>query len=154
MKFTWGFAVVVGSALLFPAMATADAVAPADVTITDGEVASSLTGTSGDPKAGREWFVTRSLGNCLACHGVEKLKDEPFHGEVGPVLDGVADRYTEAQLRAIVVNPKSVFGEQTVMPAFYKADGFVRLRKDFEGKTIMSAQQVEDVVAFLTTLKE
>lgn len=154
MKFTWGFAVILGGALLVPGLAAADAVAPADVTIKDGEIATSLTGTKGDPKAGKEWFVGRRLGNCLACHENSDSKNEQFHGEVGPSLDGVADRWTEAQLRAIVVDSKSVFGDQTIMPSFYRTTGFYRAREEFEGKPILTAQQVEDVVAYLTTLKE
>jgi sulfur-oxidizing protein SoxX len=68
-------------------------------------------------------------------------------------MDGVGDRYTEAQLRAIVVNSKAVFGDQTIMPAFYRTEGFNRVAKKFEGKPILNAQQVEDIVAYLRTLK-
>lgn len=154
MKPTWGFAVVLGGALLVPGLASADAVAPSDVTIKDGEISASLTGTKGDPKAGKDWFVGRKLGNCLACHANSDSKNELFHGEVGPSLDGVADRYNEAQLRAIVVNSKSVFGDGTIMPSFYRTSGLNHVGEEFTGKSILTAQQVEDVVAYLTTLKE
>lgn len=80
------------------------------------------------------------------------LKSEEFHGEFGPSLDGVAGRYSAAQLRLIVANPKRLFAD-TVMPAFYKNDGFSRVRPEFVGKSILTAAQVEDVVAFLQTLK-
>ncbi len=96
-------------------------------------------------------FLTRTLGNCLACHKVTSLRSEEFHGEFGPSLDGVAGRYTEAQLRLIVADPKRIFAD-TVMPAFYKNDGLNRVRPEFAGKPILTAAQVEDVVAFLKTL--
>jgi len=83
-----------------------------------------------------------------------ELKEEQFHGEVGPALDGVAKRWNEAQLRAIVVNSKVIFGEETMMPAFYRDNGFTRPLKKFKGKTILSAEQIEDIVAYLRTLKE
>lgn len=128
--------------------------APGDVKIEDGVVAESLTGQPGDPEKGREWFAGRKLGNCLACHQNSDLSEQPFHGEVGPPLDGVGDRWSAEELRAIVVNAKQVFGEQTIMPAFYRADGYFRPLEEFEGKTILDAQQVEDVIAYLQTLKE
>jgi sulfur-oxidizing protein SoxX len=129
-------------------------VAPGDVKIKDGAFAKSLTGKPGDAKAGKKWFVGRKLGNCLACHQNKDTPKQQFHGEVGPALDGVAGRYNEAQLRAVVINSKQALNELTLMPAFYKDSGFHRVRKKFEGKTILSAQQVEDVVAYLLTLKE
>lgn len=148
---------LVGAALICATSGTAGAAetAPADVKITDDlEVTQSLTGVAGDPKAGRDWYSGRKLGNCLACHQTTDLKEEPFHGEVGPPMDGVAGRYEENQLRAILVNSKKVFGDETIMPAFYSTDVGVRPAKKFMGKTIMSAQQVEDVIAYLKTLQE
>lgn len=114
----------------------------------------SLTGVAGDPAKGREWFANRKLGNCLACHANDDLAEEQFHGEIGPYLEGIGDTYTEAELRAIVINSKEVFGDATIMPAFYKTDGLNRVAKKFAGKTILSAEQVEDIVAYLATLKE
>ena len=81
------------------------------------------------------------------------MSEQTFHGAVGPVLDGVADRWTAAELRGMLVNSKKVF-EGTIMPAFYKDNGYNRILKKFEGKTILKAQQVEDVLAYLQTLKE
>lgn len=139
---------------LFSLSAMAEPVSPAAVKITDGEIAASLTGKPGSAVKGREWFANRKLGNCLACHVNSEMTKEQFHGEVGPALDGVADRWNEAQLRAIVVNSKAVFGEGTMMPAFYRTDGFYRIKKNFAGKSILDAEQVEDIVAYLLTLKE
>ncbi|MCH9807523.1 MAG: sulfur oxidation c-type cytochrome SoxX [Alphaproteobacteria bacterium] len=133
--------------------ASADPVAAADVKIIDGEVKTSLTGQPGSAVKGAEWFKNRKLGNCLACHANPKMTDEQFHGEVGPSLEGVADRWNEAQMRAIVVNAKEIFGEQSMMPAFYRTTGYTRPLKKFAGKSILSAQQVEDIIAYLQTLK-
>ena len=120
----------------------------------DFEIVDSLTGTPGDSAKGREWFANRKLGNCLACHQNAELSEQAFHGEIGPTMDGVADRYSESQLRAIVVNSKVVFGEETVMPGFYRTSGLNRVAEKFAGKPILTAEQVEDVVAYLLTLKE
>ncbi len=103
---------VVGLGLAFAisAAATAAEVAPADVKFTDDmTVEASLTGTAGDPAKGREVFANRRLGNCLACHANTDMKDQLFHGDVGPSLDGVASRWNEAQLRAILVELEKGF---------------------------------------------
>ena len=130
-------------------------VAPSDVVFKDDiEIVASLTGGAGDVAAGRKTFANRKQGNCLACHVNADLNEQSFHGEIGPPLDGVADRYSEAELRAIVVNSKIALNEDTIMPGFYTLNVGVRVAKKFDGKTILSAQQVEDVVAYLQTLKE
>lgn len=120
--------------------------------IVDHAIPTSLTGKPGDPEAGKKVIVGNRLGNCLACHAISALKDTPFHGQVGPSLDGVAERYKPEQLRLILTDSKKVFPD-TVMPAFYKVDGFRRERHEFVGKTILTAAQVEDVIAYLETLK-
>ena len=146
--------VLIAGTLLGSVNARSD-VAPDDVVINDDlQVAATLTSNAGDPANGRNWFQDRKLGNCLACHQNEELAEQPFHGEVGPEMDGVGDRYSEAELRAIVVDSKKVFGDQTIMPAFYRTSGFTRPAGKFAGKSILTAQQVEDVVAYLLTLKE
>jgi len=135
--------------------------APSDVAFGDyGEVEVSLSGMIGDPAAGREIMVARGKGNCIACHEVTALDEFPFHGEVGPSLDGVADRWMESDLRGIVANAKMVFPD-TIMPAFYKTEGFVRAGNGYTGKAaegaldpILTAQEIEDVVAYLMTLSE
>lgn len=125
----------------------------------DGAVGSSLTGKPGDPATGAEIMVTKSKGNCIACHEVSDLKDAPFHGEVGPMLDGAGDRWTEAELRGLLVDAKMIF-DGTVMPAFYRIDGYNRPGDAFTGKAaqgdlapLLTAQEIEDVVAYLMTLK-
>jgi L-cysteine S-thiosulfotransferase len=128
---------------------------PFKIVAVDGSdaIPEPLTDKPGDAAAGAKVVVNRRQGNCLGCHQVSSLKGESFHGEVGPSLDGVAGRWDAAHLRMIVVNPKHVFTEATVMPAFYRIDGLNRVRSEFQGKPILTAQQVEDVVAYLTTLK-
>ncbi|MGR3548855.1 MAG: sulfur oxidation c-type cytochrome SoxX [Roseovarius sp.] len=140
--------------------ASAAEVAPTDVKFTDGAIAESLTGVAGDPIAGREVLGNRSLGNCVACHQVTDLSDVPFHGEIGPMLDGAGSRWSEAELRGIVANAKMMFPE-SLMPSFYRTDGYTRPGNAFTGEAadstfgpLLTAQQVEDVVAYLATLKE
>lgn len=127
--------------------------APSDVTFNDGAVMVSLVGASGDAAAGRNTFKNRKQGNCLACHMNDDMPGEQFHGEVGPPLSGVGSRWEEAELRGIVTNAKMMF-DGTIMPAFYVDSGYERPLKKFDGKSILTAQQVEDVVAYLLTLKD
>jgi sulfur-oxidizing protein SoxX len=141
--------------------ATAETVAPADVQYDEyGAVAASLTGVAGDAANGAVVMKTKSKGNCIACHAVSALNDAPFHGEVGPELDGVGDRWSPAELRGILANAKVTF-DGTIMPSYYKVDGFIRPGNAYTGKAaegalspLLAAQDIEDVVAFLSTLKE
>ena len=135
-------------------MAVAAEVAPDAVAYGDEGVMESLTGVAGDPVAGAEVFKTRKLGNCLACHVNQDMSDQLFQGTVGPPLDGVGDRYEAPMLRAIVSDAKMIFTEATVMPGFYSLNVGENVAEKFKGKTILTGQQVEDVVAYLLTLKE
>ncbi|MEM9912281.1 MAG: sulfur oxidation c-type cytochrome SoxX [Pseudomonadota bacterium] len=145
--------VAVAITVLGAAEASAEAIKPAEVQFNEGVVETSLTGQAGDPVAGRAIFANRKQGNCLACHINSDLSEESFHGEVGPPIDGVGERWSEAELRGIVTNSKMMF-EGTIMPAFYIDSGYERPLEDFAGMSILTAQQVEDVVAYLLTLKE
>lgn len=140
--------------LAVPAQAGGEVDADDVVFNEDGEVVAALTAEPGNAERGREWFQNRKLGNCLACHQNDELAEQPFHGEVGPELNGVADRYSTAALRGIVVNSKIALSEETMMPSFYRKKNGARPAKDFKDKSILTAQQVEDVVAYLLTLKE
>jgi sulfur-oxidizing protein SoxX len=143
---------VAGAALA--SFATAETVAPADVQFDEyGAVAASLTGVAGDAANGRKVFMNRKKGNCLACHVNDDMSEQSFHGEVGPELNGVADRWETAELRGIVVNAKKMF-DGTIMPSFYRDAGFNRTLKKFDGKAILSAQEIEDLLAYISTLKE
>ncbi len=142
-----------GGLLLGASYVSAQMISPEMAMIKDGMFSKSLTGAAGDPAKGKKTFANRKLGNCLACHANQDMADQPFHGEVGPPLDGVADRYEEAELRAILINSKAVLGDDTIMPSFYRLENGVRTLKKFKGKTILNAEQVEDVLAYLKTLK-
>ncbi len=151
-------AMITAVACITAGAAFAGEIAPKDVVLTDGAVEASLTGVPGNADEGAKVMSNRAQGNCVACHQVSALK-AAFQGDVGPTLDGAGDRWTEAQLRGMLVNPKMTF-EGTVMPAFYKVDGYVRPGDGYTGKPateitpVLTAQQIEDVVAFLATLKE
>jgi len=139
-------------AAAFVQSATADT-APADVVVKDLMIAQPLTDTPGDAASGKKIFANRKQGNCLACHANSDMADQLFHGEVGPSLDGVASRWQEGHLRTILVNAKAVFSKETVMPGFYSLEVGENVRKDLIGKTILEAQQIEDLVAYLQQLK-
>jgi len=153
--------IATGVSVLLATTALAEDIAPDNVTFEEyGEVLESLSGVAGDPAAGREIMVARGKGNCIACHQVTALEEFPFHGEVGPMLDGAGDRWSEAELRGLVANAKLTF-EGSVMPAFYKTSGFNRPGDAYTGKAaegeltpLLTAQEVEDVVAYLQTLTE
>lgn len=112
----------------------------------------SLTGEAGDPEAGRKTAIDRKKGNCLACH-VMPIPEQPYHGETGTDLNGVGSRYEIGELRLRVVDPK-VINPDTMMPAFYRVSGLHRVSKKFQDKPILSAQEVEDIIAYLATLKD
>lgn len=131
----------------------ADVTAPEDVKVENLAISASLTGAPGNAEEGKNVFSNRKLGNCLACHANSDMADQLFHGEVGPSLDGAGTRWQPEVLRTIVVNAKAVFSDETVMPGFYSLDVGEDVRKDLIGKTILTAQQVEDLVAYLSTLK-
>lgn len=111
----------------------------------------SLTGSPGNPVRGRAVVVNRQLGLCLLCHS-GPFPEESFQGNLAPDLSGVGERYSEGQLRLRIVDPGRI-NSGTIMPAYYKTEGLTRVLRVFAGKPILSAAQVEDVVAFLTTLR-
>ena len=111
-----------------------------------------LCGLQGAPERGRLVVADSHGGNCLACHGMP-IPEEPLHGTVGPPLDGLAGRMSTGQLRLHVVDQRQ-FNPQTIMPGFYRDPRLAnRVADAFFGKTFLSAQQVEDVVAYLETLR-
>ena len=111
-----------------------------------------LGGLVGDAESGRRLFVDRSKGNCLACHGVAAIPELKFQGDVGSELDGVASRFNEAELRLILVDPKVNY-PRTVMPAYYRIQGLTRVHPKLTSRPLLNAQEVEDVLTFLMTLK-
>ena len=120
--------------------------------VKDYAIDKSLTGKPGDPAQGRKWAVTGGQGNCVICHKMP-IPEVAFRiGNVGPDLTEVGSRLTPAEIRMRIVNPK-LLNEETIMPAYYKVSGFHRVEKRFEGKPMLTAEQVEDLVAYLSTLK-
>ena len=156
---------ILGAACVFAGaagLAAAEEVAPMEVQYGEyGSIDAPLTDMAGNADRGREIMGAKSQGNCVSCHAISDMADIPFHGEVGPMLDGVADRWSQAELRGIVANAKKTY-EGTIMPAFYKTTGYIRPGDAFTGKPakvdplppLLDAQQIEDVVAYLMTLKE
>jgi len=119
--------------------------------VVDGMIPISLTDEPGDPKRGREIAAGR-VGNCLACHKMP-ISEKQFHGDLGPNLYGVGTRFTEGELRIRLVDPKLVNSE-TIMPAFYKVSNLRRVKRRYLGQPILDAQAIEDLVAYLKTLKQ
>jgi len=145
-------ALAVGAALLLASGLQAGAAGITAYKVVDGNsIPKSLTGKPGDATNGRAAAINRKKGNCLGCHKMP-IPEQQFHGEIGPDLAGVGSRMTEGQLRARIVDPKLV-NPDTIMPSFYKTKGFHRVMKAFKDKTIISASEVEDIVAYLKTLK-
>ena len=110
----------------------------------------SLGAVSGDPLRGRELISGRDA-NCLLCHAVAETGVR-FMGDIAPPLSGVGARLSEGQLRLRIVD-SSRLNPETVMPSYYKVDGLVRVAPAWRGKPVLTAQQIEDVVAYLKTLK-
>ena len=118
--------------------------------IVNSTIPASLTGKAGDAANGRKLSYNKKKGNCLACH-VMPIPEQQFHGEIGPDLTGVASYLSEPEMRMRLVDPK-VLNPDTIMPSFLKVHT-TRVLKKFVGKTILKAQEVEDIIAYLKTLK-
>jgi sulfur-oxidizing protein SoxX len=116
-------------------------------------LAAPLTDRPGDPKHGEALALDSETGDCVICHNmpIAGIQADAF-GDIGPPLAGVGSRLTVAQLRQRVVNPK-VIAPDTLMPGYFVKDGLNRVDRKYAGRTILSAQDVEDVVAYLVTLK-
>ncbi|MCF8510290.1 MAG: sulfur oxidation c-type cytochrome SoxX [Rhodobacteraceae bacterium] len=152
-------ALLAGAIAALAALPAASETAPKDVAFAEGAVATSLSGVAGDPESGAKIMTTNAKGNCVACHLIEAMPNVQFPGNIAPPLDGVASRYDEAQLRGIIANAKMTF-DGSFMPAFYKTEGFIRPGNAYTGKApegdlppILTAQEIEDVLAYLLTLK-
>ena len=115
-------------------------------------IPASLTGAPGDPVRGKAVVTSRQTGLCLLCHSAP-LPEEKFQGTIGPDLKGAGSRYTAGQLRLRIVDSSRI-NPDTIMPAYYRLDGLERVAPAFRGKTVLTAQQIEDVIAFIMTLRE
>lgn len=120
--------------------------------ITADGIAAPLGGTKGDAERGRKLAFDPERGNCTICHPVPG-GDARAQGDVGPTLAGVGARLTEAQLRLRVVDGTRI-NPATIMPPYHRIEGLNRVGPRWQGKPVLAAQEVEDIVAFLGTLRQ
>jgi sulfur-oxidizing protein SoxX len=119
--------------------------------IADDAIAASLTGAAGDAARGRALVVDRA-STCILCHS-GPFPEERFQGDLAPGLSGSGGRWSEGQLRLRIVDA-SRLNPATIMPSYYRIDGLRRVGAAWRGKPILAAEQIEDIVAYLTTLRE
>ena len=120
------------------------------VTAGDDTIANSLTGAKGDPVRGRALVANRQVGLCLLCHS-GPFPEERFQGNLAPDLRSAA-QLTEGQIRQRIVDPAAA-NPDSIMPAYLRTEGLTRVAPSFRGKPVLSAEQIEDVVAYLMTLR-
>lgn len=138
------------SAMLTPSQTAAAELLPYEV---EGDgIAAPLTGQSGDAARGRAVVASRQVGLCLLCHAAA-IAEERFQGSIGPDLRGVGARLTPGQIRLRLVDAASV-NPETIMPSYYVVTGRTRVGAQWQGRPILDAGQIEDVVAYLTGLQE
>jgi sulfur-oxidizing protein SoxX len=129
--------------------------APSDLlrpyTIVADAIPEPLTGTRGDPARGRA-IVTNRQNTCLLCHS-GPFPEEKFQGNLSPDLTGTGSRWSEGQIRLRLVDARRL-NPDTIMPPYYSVEGLVRVAPAFRGKPILTAEQIEDAVAFLVTLRD
>ena len=119
--------------------------------VTDDSIPASLTGERGDPARGRAIVINRQY-TCLLCHS-GPFPNERFQGDLSPDLNGAGARWSEGQLRLRLVDA-SRLNPDTIMPSYYKIDGLTRVGANWKDKPILTAAQIEDVVAYLATLRD
>jgi L-cysteine S-thiosulfotransferase len=117
----------------------------------DDAINQALTAVPGDAARGRAIVANRQVGLCLLCH-TGPFPEERFQGTLAPDLGGAGARWSEGQLRLRLVDGRRV-NPQTIMPSYHRTDGLQRVGSAWQGKPVLDAQQIEDVVAFLSTLR-
>jgi L-cysteine S-thiosulfotransferase len=120
-------------------------------TIIGDTIPASLTGTNGDPARGRAIVLDRRLGACLLCH-TGPFPEDKFQGTLAPDLSGAGSRWPESELRLRLVDGTRL-NPDTIMPPYYRVEGLARVGNIWRGKPILSAEQIEDVLAFVSSLK-
>jgi sulfur-oxidizing protein SoxX len=115
-------------------------------------IPASLTGANGDPARGRAVVTNRQVGLCLLCHS-GPFPEERLQGTMAPDLKGAGARWSAGQLRLRIVDAAKL-NPSTIMPPYYRIEGLRRVASSFRGKPVLTAEQIEDVVAFLATLRE
>jgi sulfur-oxidizing protein SoxX len=121
------------------------------VTIVGDTIPAALTGERGDAARGRAIVADRSVGLCLLCHS-GPFPEVRLQGTLAPDLRGAGTRLSEGQIRLRIVDSSRV-NPATIMPPYFQTDGLNRVAPAFNGKTLLTAGQIEDVVAYLVTLK-
>jgi sulfur-oxidizing protein SoxX len=121
-------------------------------TVVGDAIPEPLTGARGNADRGRAIVVDRQKGLCLLCHS-GPFPEQRFQGTLAPNLQGAGSRWSEGQLRLRVVD-SSRLNPASIMPSYYRVDGLTRVGRIWQGKPVLDAEQIEDVVAFLATLKE
>ncbi len=114
-------------------------------------LADPLTDEPGDVDRGRTVVLDPQRGDCTSCHDMA-LANRELHGNLGPTLDGIASRRSRAEIRLQIVDPKRV-NPATTMPSYFAVEGLHRVALAFRGRSILSSQEIEDVVAFLMTFE-
>ena len=132
--------------------AIADEGSPRPYVVVGDSISVSLTGAAGDPARGRAIVLDRRLGACLLCH-TGPFTEERFRGTLAPDLSGAGSRWSAGQLRLRLVDA-SRLNPSTIMPPYYRVDGLARIGNSWTGKPMLTAEQIEDVVAFLATLRD
>jgi L-cysteine S-thiosulfotransferase len=143
-------AAAVAVAHLLTTAARAEPLSP--FTITGDSVEAPLGGHVGDVGRGERLVRDRERGNCLICHSVP-VAAERFQGDLGPPLAGVGSRLTPGQLRLRLIDQTRI-NPDTIMPAYYRTEGLIRVAPRYQGKPALTAPEIEDVIAWLGTLKE
>ena len=138
--------------LLFAQLASARAEDLKPYAVVGDAIPVSLTGAAGDPARGWAIVGNRQVGLCLLCH-TGPFPQERFQGNLAPDLAGAGARANAGQLRLRIVDA-SRLNPNTIMPPYYRVDGLLRVASNFRDKPILTAEQIEDVVAFLMTLKD
>jgi sulfur-oxidizing protein SoxX len=138
--------------LLAPLAAARAQEGPRPYVVVNDAIPQPLSSTPGDAPRGRAIVANRSVGLCLLCHS-GPIAEERFQGNLAPSLAGAGARWSVAQLRLRIVDGARL-NPDTIMPPYYRTAGLQRVARPFEGKTILTAEQVEDVVAYLATLKD
>ncbi|MBR1210859.1 sulfur oxidation c-type cytochrome SoxX [Bradyrhizobium sp. JYMT SZCCT0180] len=141
--------ILAGALLALPGLGAAQELRRYDVT--GDAIAKSLTGAPGDPARGRTTLLNRQ-STCILCHN-GPFPEEKFQGDLAPNLAGSGSRWSEGQLRLRLVDA-SRLNEATIMPSYYRVDDLHRVGPAWRGKPILSAEQIEDIVAYLVTLRE
>jgi sulfur-oxidizing protein SoxX len=133
-------------------LAAVTGAAPLSYAVVGDAIPAPLGETAGDPVRGRAIVVDRQVGLCLLCH-TGPFPEQKLQGTLAPNLAGAGSRWTVGQLRLRIVD-SSRLDPDTIMPSYYRTDGLTRVAPSFAGKSVLSAEQIEDVVAFLATLRD